>query len=125
MPGRQRSPRRNCRRWSYSSSSLQFLDRGGERQRAFGLLDMQVLDHATVDRDHALAFSLRRLECHHDLARHLELGRPWREHLIAGLDLAGMDQSLAVEAHFEPLLADRPETLGVLDVVVDAIENRE
>ena len=41
---------------------LQLLDRRGQRQRALGLLDMQVLDHAAVDRDDALALGLRRLE---------------------------------------------------------------
>ena len=60
-----------------------------------------------------------------DLARHLEFGGRRREDLVARLDLAGMDQRLAVEAHLQPLLADGAEALGVLDVVVDAVEDRE
>ena len=65
------------------------------------------------------------LEGGDDPARHLELGGRRREDLVARLDLAGMDQGLAVEAHFEPLPADGAEALGVLDVVVDAVEDGE
>src|SRR5471030_1854994 len=86
---------------------------------------MQVLDHAAVDRDHALALGLRRLEGCDDLGRHLELGGRRCEDLVARLDLAGMNQRLAVEAHLQPLPADIFEALGVLDVVVDAVEDGE
>ena len=52
------------------------------------------------------------LEGGDDLAGHLELGGRGREDLVARLDLAGMDQGLAVEAHLEALLADGAEALA-------------
>ena len=47
------------------------------------------------------------------------------EHRVARLDLAGVDQGLAVEAQVASLAALRLEPVEVLDVVVDAVEDRD
>ena len=81
---------------------------------------MQVLDHAAVDRHNALAFGLRLPERRHDLLGGRELGHRGREDLVARLDLAGMDQRLADEAHLGALPAHGAEALdGVYNDIQD------
>ena len=46
------------------------------------------------------------------------------ERRVGALDLAGVDQGLAVEAHLAALPALGQEAVGVLHVVVDAVEDR-
>ncbi len=53
----------------------------------------------------------------------VDLGVGGREHPVARLDLAGVDERLAVEAHLPALHALGLEPLGVLDVVVDPVED--
>ena len=48
-----------------------------------------------------------------------------RERLVGALDLAGVDQRLAVEAQLAALPALGEEAVGVLHVVVDAVEDRD
>ena len=55
----------------------------------------------------------------------LDVGLARREDLVADVDLAGVDQRLAVEAHLPTLDALGPEALGVLDVVEDPVDDRD
>ena len=98
-------------------------DRLGDRHRAPGHLGVQPLDHAAVDRHHALALVLRQFKRGDHLARPRHFVRARRERGVARLDLVGMDQRLAVEAEFDALPAFRHEAVGIADVVIDAVEN--
>jgi hypothetical protein len=50
----------------------------------------------------------------------LRLTRP--EQAVGGLDLAGVDERLAVEAEALPLLALGGEAVGIVEAVVDSVE---
>ena len=52
-----------------------------------------------------------------------DLRRRRRELLVADVDLARVDQRLAVEADVAALLALGPEAVEILDVVVDAVDD--
>ena len=88
-------------------------------------LGVQQLHHAALDRDHALALVLRLVEGGDDLAREGDLGLGRREHLVGGRDLVGMDQRLAVEAEPAAVHALAAQAVGILEVVVDAVEHVE
>ena len=53
----------------------------------------------------------------------VDFGVGGREHRVADVDLAGVDERLAVEAHVAPLQAFGPEPVQIGDVVIDAIDN--
>src|SRR5271156_925585 len=86
---------------------------------------MQKLDHPAVERDRTFALVLGLFERGDDLPCGFDLFHRWREDLIAGVDLRGMDQRLAVEPERAGLSADAVETVRVVDVVVDAVDDGE
>src|SRR5690606_32682888 len=85
------------------SAGAERLDGLGQRQGPPGLLDVQVLDHPAVDGDDAAPLGLRLLEGVDDAAGPVDLLVGRGEHPVAGLDLAGVDERLAVEAHLPAL----------------------
>src|SRR4051795_4286660 len=101
---------------------LQGPDRVVHGERAQGRLDVQVLEHPAVVADDPAAPAL--LPGPQDAARVVDrlLGR--RERRVRALDLSRMDQRLAVEAELATLPALGEEAVGVLHVVVDAVEDR-
>ena len=99
------------------------LDRLVEGQGALGGLDVEVLDHPAVVGDHAAAGAV--LPGLEDAAGLLDGLGGGGEGGVGALDLAGVDQGLAVEAHLPALLALGEEAVGVLHVVVDAVEDRD
>jgi len=86
---------------------------------------VQTLDHAALDLQHALVFVLGQIERGNDLTRRFYLFRARREGRVARLDLARVNERLAVETEIARLPAFRGETLRIADVVVDAVENIE
>jgi hypothetical protein len=64
---------------------------------------MQPFHHLAVERDRAARGVLRPFERRDDLASVGDFLRRRREDGVAGLDLAGMDQGLAVEAEIAAL----------------------
>ena len=78
-------------------------DRIGDRDGAPGHVGVQPLHHLTVERNRATRGVLRPLERRDDLAGLRDFLRRRREDGVAGLDLAGMDQRLAVEAEIAAL----------------------
>src|SRR5690606_31161758 len=87
------------------SAGAERLDGLGQRQGPPGLLDVQVLDHPAVDGDDAAPLGLRLLEGVDDAAGPVDLLVGRGEDPVAGLDLAGVDERLAVEAHLAALHA--------------------
>ena len=79
------------------------LDRLVDAQRALRRLDVQVLDHPAVVGDHARAPAV--LPGLQDPAGVLDRLLARRERLVGAVDLAGVDQGLAVEAHLAALPA--------------------
>ena len=106
-----------------SSPALQRRNGISERDSAARDFCVQELHHAAVERDGALVFVLWLLECGNDFPRRLYLFRRRRKHRVAWLDLRGMDQRLAVEAEGAALAAGRVEAVGVVDVVIDAVDD--
>ena len=86
---------------------------------------MQPLDHAPLDHDHALLLVLGMTEGVDHLARPVDLLLRRREDLVAGPDLARMDQSLAVHAEGAAALAFVTQALLVAEVVIDAVDDVE
>ena len=88
-------------------------DRVRNRNGAPGHIGVQPLHHLAVERDRAARGVLRPFERRDDLAGLGHLLRRRREDGVAGLDLAGMDQRLAVEAEIAALRAfvAKPSTL--------------
>src|SRR4029450_9282866 len=76
-----------------------------------------------IDRHHAFTLVLRQIERRDDLTRLFDLARRWRKRLIAGLDLARVNERLAVESELEALGTFRGKAIGISDVVVNAVEN--
>ena len=70
-----------------------------------GHVGMQPFDHPAVELDRAARGIFRKLEGRDDLARLRDFLGGRREDRVAGLDLAGMDQRLAVEAEVAALRA--------------------
>jgi hypothetical protein len=68
---------------------------------------------------------LRRLVRGDDAPGLGERGRVGRERAVGGLDLAGVDQGLAVEAELATLPAGQGEAVVVLEVEEYAVEDRE
>src|SRR4051812_26529030 len=86
---------------------------------------MEILDELAVDEHDGLALFFGFLMRRDDLLRVRELLGRWRVHLVAWLHLRRMDERLAVEAELEALQAGGLETVHVLEVQVNAIEDRD
>ena len=98
-------------------------DRIGNRDGALGHVGVQPLHHPAVELDRAARGVFRPLERGDDLARLGDfLGRR-REDRVAGLDLAGMDQRLAVEAEIAALRAFLAEAVDIAEIAVGPVEN--
>ena len=98
-------------------------DRVGNGNRALGHVGVQTLHHAAVELDRAARGVFGPLEGRDDLARFGDfLGRR-REDRVAGLDMARMDQRLAVEAEVTALRAFGCKTIDVGDVAIGSVEN--
>src|SRR6188474_1199282 len=97
----------------------------GDGNGALGHGEMQPLDHTPLDYDHALLLVLRMAEGVDDPPRPVDLLLRRREDLVAGSDLARMDQSLAVHAEGAPALAFITQALLVAEVVIDAVDDVE
>src|SRR4029078_6262085 len=80
------------------ASLLHLADLLGDGNGALGHAEMQPLDHAPLDHDHALLLVLLLPEGVDHPARPLDLLARRREDLIARPDLVGVDQRLAVHA---------------------------
>ena len=100
---------------------------GGNRfvnsDQPFGLGQMQALGHAAFDADGALAGVFwQGVGGDHGLGEgEVRLGG--RIYAVADLDLARVDQGLAVKAEVDALLADGRKTVVVVDVVIDPVED--
>src|SRR5262252_3469215 len=101
------------------------LNRLRDCDRAARHVGMQALDHAAVELHNALVLVFRQIERRDDLLRLGNVLRARRKGGVARPDLARMDESLAVEAHVSRLAALARETLGIAEVVVDAVEDIE
>src|SRR5215207_3181597 len=99
--------------------------RDGPRNRedALRVADVEVLDHAAIDRDDALASGLGLLEGRDDDLGMLDLVVRGCEGRVGRSDLVRVDQSLAVESEVATLLSLCEESFLVLHVVVDAVED--
>ena len=86
---------------------------------------MQPLDHPALEVDDARARMPGQLEGRDDRPRLLERRRRGREGRVRRRDLRRMDQRLAVEGHARRLQGLRIETLGVGEVVPDAVEHAD
>src|SRR6185437_11622753 len=85
----------------------------------------QPLDHPSVELDRAARNILRQFEGCNDLTRLVDLLRRRREDRIAGIDMARMDQRLAVKAEIAALRAFGGEAFEIADVAVGAVEHFE
>src|ERR1700733_15463582 len=86
---------------------------------------MQPLHHLAFERDGAARGILRQLECGDDLAGALYFLRRRREDDIAGFDLAGMDQRLAVKTEIARLRALQIETVDIAEIAIGTVEDLE
>src|SRR5680860_1498079 len=108
-----------------AASPLHLADLLGDGDGALGHDEMQALDHVPVHHDDTLLLVLGLAEGVDDLAGPIDLFLRRREDLVAGADLARMDQRLAVHAENAAALALIAQTLLVAEVVVDAIDDVE
>ena len=97
----------------------------GDGHGALGHDEMQPLDHAALDHDDALLLVLGMAEGVDHFPRPIDLLLRRGEDLVAGPDLARMDQSLAVHAEGATALALLAQALLVLEVVIDAVDDVE
>src|ERR1700683_2441264 len=97
----------------------------GDSDGTPGHLGMQPLHHLPVELDRAARGVFRPLECSDDPAGLGDFLLRRREDDIAVLDLARMDQGLAVEAKIARLRAFLPKAVDVGEIAVGAIENFE
>src|SRR4051812_17412159 len=95
------------------------------RNRALCHLGVQALDHLTVETDRAARGVLRPCKRRDDLAGLRNLLRGRREDRVAGLDLARVDQRLAVEAEIATLRTFQRKAVDIAEVAVGSIENFE
>src|SRR4051794_16082201 len=85
-------------------------------EHALGGLDMHPLDHLITEALGAAA------ECLHQGPGAIHLGRARGEGTVAGFDLVGMDEALAVEAKLPPLVGFAKESVAVPEIVENAVE---
>src|SRR5262245_63866279 len=97
----------------------------GDGDGALGHGEMQPLDHAALDHDHALLLVLGVTEGIDDLARPVDLLLRRREDLVARPDLARMYQSLAVHAEGAAALTLLAQALFVAEIVIDTVDDVE
>src|SRR5271163_4226760 len=123
---------RSAARWTSSSRERrkarlhcprQRRDAVRDRERALRHLLVQQLDHFAVELDRALAGVLGQGEGGDDRARALDLCIRRREGRVANVDLVRVDQRLAVEAHVAALLAFGFKADGIVQVVIDAVDD--
>ena len=86
---------------------------------------MQPLHHLAVERNRTARGVFRPLERRDDLAGMGDFLRRRREDHVAGVDLAGMDQGLAVEAEIAALRAFLAKPVDIAEIAVGSIENFE
>ena len=100
-------------------------DRIRNRNRALRHVGMQPLHHPAVELDRAARGVFRQLERRDDLSRLRDfLGRR-REDRVAGLDMARMDQRLAVKAEIAALRAFGGKAVDIAEVAVGPVEDFE
>src|ERR1043166_5922395 len=100
-------------------------DRIGNRDGPFCHVRMQPLHHLTVQLNRPARGILRPLECRDDFSCLRNLRRRRREDRIAGLDLTGMNQCLAVKTEIASLRAFFGKAIGIAEIAVRSIENVE
>src|SRR5208337_2923863 len=83
----------------------------------------QPLHHLSVELDRAARGVLRPFERRDNLSGMRNFLRRRSEDRIAGLDLAGMDQRLAVEAEIARLRAFLPKAVEIAEIAVGSVEN--
>src|SRR5579872_288423 len=98
-------------------------DRIGDGERLSRHVGVQKLDHPPVELDHALAGVLRQRERRDDGGGAFDLSRGGSERLVADVDLARVDQRLAVEPHVAALQTFVAEAVEIRDVVEDAVDD--
>ena len=86
---------------------------------------MQPLHHLSVELDRASRGVLRPFEGRDDLAGVRDFLRRRSEDRVAGLDLARMDQRLAVEAEIARLRAFLSKAVEIAEVAVGTVKNFE
>src|SRR6185369_16475431 len=88
-------------------------------EQTLRLLDVHPLDHLVFEPLGAA------LKCVNQAPGALEFRLRWSERLVARLDLARMDQALAVETEPPPFFRLGDETVEVVELVVHAVEDRD
>ena len=89
----------------------------GDGEGASGVVDVEVLDHATVDGDHASTVGLGLGEGVDDPAGVLDVSFARGPDFVGRIDLARMDERLAVEAELEALGRFGHEAISVLTLL--------
>ena len=87
--------------------------------------EMQPLDHAPFNHDHALTGVLRLAEGVDHFPRPIDLLLGRGEDLVAGGNLARMDQGLAIHAQRPPAFALLAQAKLVAEIVIDPVDDVE
>src|SRR5437016_13090658 len=82
-------------------------------------LDVHALDHLIAE---ALGAAVERLD---ERFGTLDLRRGRREGAVAGLDLAGVDQALAIETEPAAIFGLRKKAVGIIEPVEHAVERHD
>ncbi len=109
----------------YAAALVEGRDALGDGERPPRHVCMEQFDHFSVELNDALAGVLGQSESVDDGAGGLDLCGGRRINLVADVDLAWMNERLAVEAHFASLQAFGVKAVEILDVVIDAIDDVE
>src|SRR4029450_2233942 len=108
---------------SLSAGGLHLADGLGNINRALCHTEVKPLHHAPLHDNHALLRVLRLPEGGDDLARPVDLFPRRREDVVAGRDLARVDQRLAVHTKRAAVFAFLAQAALVAEVVIDAVED--